>query len=315
MPQRDPADRSTAEALPLDSASPAENLVAAIVNELDDGDVMLEGIGTFLPTSAYLLAQATHAPNAVRLCPVGNIFVAEAHAMSMADYEFETLRRGLYRFSYWDVNASYLPRFIPGKRGKWKEFLRPAQVDRTGRTNNVVIGPYEKPTVRLPGAAGLPDGVPIEPALYMYVPRHDRNCFVAKLDFVSAPGIEDGAHPLLIVSNLAVMRFAADGVLEVEALMPAATREQVRDNTGFELRFRERLLPFRPLNAEQLRVLRHDVDPQSLRDLEFHVGAERLGRIESLAAQEPAHDRLYATLAQLAERQRAAAGARSPAHS
>src|SRR3990172_7097526 len=128
----------------------AEHLVAAIVREIEDGDVLLEGIGTFLPTAAYLLAQLTHAPNAVRLCPVGNVFVAEAHGLSCADYEFETLRRGLYRFTYWDVNGSYLPTFIPGRKGKWKEFLRPAQVDRTGRTNNVVIWPYETPTFQLP---------------------------------------------------------------------------------------------------------------------------------------------------------------------
>lgn len=297
--------------LPLEAAvTPAENLVATIANQIDDGDVLLEGIGTFLPTSAYLLAQATHAPNSIRLCPVGNVFVAEAHGLSMAEYEFETLRRGLYRFSYWDVNASYLPSFLPGRRGAWKEFLRPAQVDRTGRTNNVVIGPYEAPTVRLPGAAGLPDGVPIEPALYMYVPRHDRNCFVAKLDFVSAPGIEDGAHPLLIVTNLAIMRFAADGRLEVETLMPGATREEVQDNTAFELRFRTPLVPFRPPTAQQLQVLRRDIDPQSLRELEFHLGDDRLARIESLARQEPAHDRLYATLATLRQRQRGADGPR-----
>jgi len=165
-----------------------------------------------------------------------------------------------------------------------------------------VIGPYEAPTVRLPGAAGLPDGVPIEPALYMYVPRHDRNCFVDKLDFVSAPGIEDGAHPHMIVTNLAIMRFAADGVLEVETLMPGATREEVRDNTAFALRFRAELVPFRPPTAEQLRVLRTDIDPQSLRELELYSGDERLARIESLALLEPAHDRLYATLAQLRER-------------
>ena len=290
--------------------STSENIVAAIVNEIEDGDVLLEGIGTFLPTSAYMLAQATHAPHAVRLCPVGNIFVAEAHRLSMAEYEFETLRRGVYRFTYWDVNASYLPTYIPGKvrKGKWKEFLRPAQVDRTGRTNNVVIGPYEAPKVRLPGAAGLPDGVPIEPALYMYVPRHDRNCFVAKLDFVSAPGLEEGAHPHLIVTDLAIMRFAADGVLEVETLMPGATREQVQDNTAFELRFRERLMPFRPLTARQLEVLRRDIDPESLRDLELYSGVERLARIEALAKQEPAHERLYASLAKILERHRATNG-------
>jgi glutaconate CoA-transferase subunit B len=288
---------------PTEAQTTAEHLVASIAAEIEDGDVLLEGIGTFLPTSAYMLAQATHAPRAIRLCPVGNVFVPEAHALSMADYEFETLRRGLYRFNYWEVNASYLPRFIPGKRGKWKEFLRPAQVDRTGRTNNVVIGPYEQPTVRLPGAAGLPDGVPIEPALYMYVPRHDRNAFVSKLDFVSAPGLEEGAKPHLIVTNLAVMRFAADGVLEVQTLMPGATEQEVRDNTAFELRFAQRLIPFKPLDAQALALLRGSIDPASLRDLELHSGDERLARIEALAKVEPAHERLLASLAGIVQGQ------------
>ena len=289
--------------------SVAEHLVAAILQEIHDGDVLLEGIGTFLPTAAYMLAQATHAPSSIRLCPVGNVFVAEAHRLSLAEYEFQTLQRGIFRFTYWDVNGSYLPTFMPGKRNAWKEFLRPAQVDRTGRTNNVVIGPYDNPKVRLPGAAGLPDAVGVEPALYMYVPRHDRNAFVPKLDFVSAPGFEEGAHPHLIVSNLAVMRFAADGVLEVESLMPGATPEQVRDQTGFDLRFREQLLPFQPLSAQQLQVLRGDIDPQSLRDLELFVGEERLTRIEALARAELAYDGLHQTLARLAQRARTVAKA------
>jgi acyl CoA:acetate/3-ketoacid CoA transferase beta subunit len=286
----------------------AEHMVAAIVAEIDDGDVLLEGIGTFLPTCAYLLAQATHAPHALRLCPVGNVFVPESHRLSMAGYERETLTRAVCRFTYWDVNASYLPTFLPGRRRPWKEFLRPAQVDRTGRTNNVVIGPYEKPAVRLPGAAGLPDGVPVEQGLYMYVPRHDRNCFVPKLDFVSAPGVEEGAKPHCIVTDLAVLRFGADGVLEVETLMPGATREEVQDQTGFALRFRPRLLPLRPLDAHGLRLLRTEVDPQSLRDLELHVGAERLARIETLARAEPARGRLHAALAQIVQRGRGGTG-------
>jgi glutaconate CoA-transferase subunit B len=280
----------------------AEHLVAAILREIEDGDVLLEGIGTFLPTSAYMLAQATHAPRSIRLCPVGNVLVAEAHQLSLAEYEFDTLARGISRFTYWDVNASYLPTFMPGGRGRWKEFLRPAQVDRTGRTNNVVIGPYEAPTIRLPGAAGLPDGVPLEPALYMYVPRHDCNTFVSKLDFVSAPGLEEGAKPSLIVTNLALMRFASDGILEVESLMPGVTREAVQDNTSFDLRFRSELVAFEPLTTEQLQVLRTEIDPQSLRDLEFHVGEDRLSRIEALAAGEVGRKKVHQAIRKILER-------------
>lgn len=280
----------------------SENMVAAICAELDNGDVFLEGIGTFLPTSAYMLAQATHAPRSIRLCPIGNCFVPEGHSLSLAAYEFEALERAVCRFTYWDVNGSYLPSFITGRRGRWKEFLRPAQVDATGRTNNVVIGPYEKPKVRLPGAAGLPDGIPVEAALYMYVPRHDRNCFVRKLDFVSGPGSEEGAKPHTIVTDLAVIRFRAGGQPEVETLMPGATREQVQDQTGFELAFASQMRPFRPLTAQQLDILRTRVDPLALRDLELLTGDERTARIETLARREPARKRLHERLSELAAR-------------
>lgn len=280
----------------------SENMVAAICAQLDDGDVLLEGIGTFLPTSAYMLAQATHAPRSIRLCPVGNCFVPDSHSLSLAAYEFEALERAVYRFTYWDVNGSYLPSFVTGRRGGWKEFLRPAQVDATGRTNNVVIGPYESPKVRLPGAAGLPDGIPVEAALYMYVPRHDRNCFVRKLDFVSGPGNEEGAKPHTMITDLAVMRFRRGGGLEVETLMPGVTREQVQDQTAFDLKFSERLVPFQPLTAQQLDILRTRVDPLALRDLEIFTGDERLARIEQLARREPARQVLRNRLAEIAAR-------------
>jgi len=279
----------------------SDNMVSAICAQIEDGDVLLEGIGTFLPTSAYMLAQATHAQHSIRLCPVGNCFVPDYHSLSLAAYEFEALERAVYRFTYWDVNGSYLPSFVTGRRGGWKEFLRPAQVDATGRTNNVVIGPYESPKVRLPGAAGLPDGIPVEAALYMYVPRHDRNCFVRKVDFVSGPGNEDGAKPHTIITDLAIMRFRPGGVLEVETLMPTVTRQQVQDQTGFDLKFSEQPLPFRPLTPQQLEILRIHVDPLALRDLEIFTGDDRLARIEQLARREPARQLLIDRLKKLAE--------------
>ena len=55
------------------------------------------------------------------------------------------------------------------------------------------------------------------------------------------------------MTNLAVMRFAPDGILEVASLMPGATSEAVRDNTAFDLRFRaEGLFSFRPLTTNQV---------------------------------------------------------------
>jgi len=134
----------------------------------------------------------------------------------------------------------------------------------------------------------------------MYVPRHDRNCFVRKVDFVSGPGNEDGAKPHTIITDLAIMRFRPGGVLEVETLMPAVTRQQVQDQTGFDLKFSEQPLPFRPLTPQQLEILRTHIDPLGLRDLEIFTGDDRLARIEQLARREPARQLLIERLTELA---------------
>jgi hypothetical protein len=91
-------------------------------------------------------------------------------------------------------------------------------------------------------------------------------------------------------------------VPEVETLMPGVTREQVQDQTSFDLAFREQLVPFRPLTPQQLDVLRMRVDPLALRDLELLTGEDRLTRIEQLARREPARQVLQQRLAALAAR-------------
>lgn len=46
--------------------------------------------------------------------------------------EFETLRRGVCRFTDRDLNGSCLPTLLPARRSAWKEFPRPTPGDRTG---------------------------------------------------------------------------------------------------------------------------------------------------------------------------------------
>jgi glutaconate CoA-transferase subunit B len=288
-----------------DNVTPVERMVISIAREICDGDVLLEGIGTFLPTSAYLLAQATHAPNALRLCPVGNTFVRTSHRLTCSDYEFSTIELGLYNFDYHEVNAAYLPSFLPGRRGSWKEFLRPAQVDSTGRTNNVVIGDLAKPRVRLPGAAGLPDGIPLEPQVFMYVPRHNRQTFVERVDFISAPGTQEGAHPYKIVTDLGILGFDESGRMRVDALFPGVTADMIARQTEFRLTSREPLVEPPEPSSEELNILRTRVDPLGLRNAEYYSGAERLAFLEKIARQEDGFERVRNTIRDLLDRSRA----------
>jgi len=65
------------------------------------------------------------------------------------------------------------------------EWFRPAQVDQHGNTNNICIGDWNRPKVRLPGCAGIADfSMFYSRGSFLYVPRHDTRAFVPKIDFV-----------------------------------------------------------------------------------------------------------------------------------
>ena len=65
------------------------------------------------------------------------------------------------------------------------------------------------------------------------------------------------------------------------------------------VRVPQQLKPFTPLADSQLQVLREQVDPMALRDLEMFTGEERLSRIEILAGAEAARGALRARLAEI----------------
>ena len=66
-------------------------------------------------------------------------------------------------------------------------FLGGAQIDRFANLNSTVIGPYDKPKVRLPGSGGATEIATHCQRIYI-VMRHNPRAFVAKLDFMTSIG-------------------------------------------------------------------------------------------------------------------------------
>ena len=62
--------------------SQIDQMVVTMAHLIDDGDFLAEGIGTFLPTSAYMLAKHTHAPDCTSLCPNGNTLMPGTRALT-----------------------------------------------------------------------------------------------------------------------------------------------------------------------------------------------------------------------------------------
>jgi glutaconate CoA-transferase, subunit B len=74
-----------------------------------------------------------------------------------------------------------------------------------------------------------------------------------------------GAGPVKVITDRAVLCASdADGELELAALYPGVTVEDVTSRVGWKLRARESLEMVAPPNAEDLRLLREVLDPGKL---------------------------------------------------
>ena len=128
-------------------------------------------------------------------------------------------------------------------------FMGGAQIDQYGNLNSSFIGdPAQSEDVRLPGTGG---GNDISSLTNMIVAmKHEKRRFVENVDFVTSPGWLTGgntrarqrpARPaacIRVVTDLAVFGFdETTRRMKPLALNPGVTREQVQDNTGFELEF------------------------------------------------------------------------------
>jgi glutaconate CoA-transferase subunit B len=236
-----------------------EMMTVAASRELRDGAVCFVGIG--LPSEAANLARATHAPNCVLVYESGTIGAKpEVLPLSIGDGVLAERADSVVSvpeiFNYW-LQAG---RIDVG-------FLGGAQVDRYGNINTTVIGSYEDPKVRLPGAGGAPE-IAASAREVIMVLKHRARSFVERLAFVTSVGHRQGggsraelgypgSGPTAVITDLGILR--PDPVsreLTLVALHPGASVEGAREATGWELRVAEDLDTTRPPTEDELRILR-----------------------------------------------------------
>jgi glutaconate CoA-transferase subunit B len=216
-----------------------EMMAVAAARRLRDGAVCFVGIG--LPSRAANLARATHAPNCVLIYESGTIGAKpRSLPLSIGDGELAETADAVVSvpeiFSYW-LQAG---RVDVG-------FLGAAQIDRHGNLNSTVIGDYDHPKVRLPGAGGAPEiAASCRDTLVML--RQTPRAFVERLDFRSTVGHGEGAgsREQLGFTGRGVTAVITDlGVLEPDPetrelmlmrVHAGVTVEEARAATGWELR-------------------------------------------------------------------------------
>jgi glutaconate CoA-transferase subunit B len=224
-----------------------EMMAVAAARRLGNGTVCFVGIG--LPSRAANLARATHAPDCVLVYESGTIGAKPAHLpLSIGDGELAETADAVVSvpeiFGYWLQGG----RIDVG-------FLGAAQIDRFGNLNSTVIGPYDRPRVRLPGAGGAPEIAAWCRETFVMLKQSPRT-FVEELDFRTTAGAGiGGAGVTCVVTDLGVLE-PDGGELTLTELHPEATVEQAREATGWDLRVGLSLRTSAPPTGPELDALR-----------------------------------------------------------
>lgn len=160
-----------------------EMMTVAAARELRDGTACFVGIG--LPSTAANLARRTHAPGLVLVYESGTLGAKpERLPLSIGDGELaetaDTVVSVPEVFNYW---------VQPGRIDVG--FLGAAQIDRFGNINTTVIGGYDDPKVRLPGAGGAPE-IAAHCGEVFVVVRQSPRTFVDRVEFVTSVGFGSG---------------------------------------------------------------------------------------------------------------------------
>ncbi len=264
--------------------TPDELLCTLIARQIEDGDVVAQGLATPIVAAGYLLAWHTHAPNLYFASAIGQSVCHEGAPLGLATAEALWIDKAMNHFGFVQAAADLLPRFRP------KEFFRPGQVDPQGNFNNIALGSdYTRPRLRLPGSGGIPDVTVSMPNIYLYVPRHSRVTFVPQLDYLSGlghhPARRHGQGPQVLISDLGLFDFEG-GELRLTHLHPGVRLEQVQAKTGFPLRTASPLLETEPPSAHELQLLRQHIDPLGIRRLELLGGARRRQALREILQRE-----------------------------
>jgi len=247
--------------------NPSELLICTAARLMTDNTTAF--IGTGIPMLAASLAQKMHAPNLVTVFEFGGTGAILDQLPTAVGGE-NTFHRAIAASGICDIMETAQRGFIE------YGFLGGAQIDPYGNLNSTVIGDHDRPKVRLPGSGGSND-VGSHCWQTIAIMRHDKRRFVEQVDFITTPGylsgprereaagLPPGTGPYRVVTNLAVMGYHASSKrMTLLATQPAVSVEQVLENTGFELLLGEQIEENPPPTAEELRILREEVDRDRL---------------------------------------------------
>lgn len=264
-----------------------ELLAVCLSREYDNSSICSVGSVSPLAMVSYLLAKKTHAPKLTIIALNGGFIDVDFHPMSLT--LAEPLEFGSAKI-WWGADETYHWYYQQGRITH--EVITVAQVDLHGRTNNAWIASKGK-TLRLPGQGGMADVANLHKNFILYLTRHSPERFVEAVEFSTASrglltdeerrkaGLQPGK--VRLISDLGIFELDHDEKrFRLDSLHPGITLEKVRDQTGGNFLVAEGLRQTDAPSQQELRLIREEVDPFAIRQLEFVPGRDRLQMIQRI---------------------------------
>jgi glutaconate CoA-transferase subunit B len=242
-----------------------ELMIVVAARNLENGKTL--GVGTGAPCAAAMLAQKTHAPDLVIMFEAGGIS-PQLPTMPISVGDSRTFYRAVMASGMCEIMETC-------QRGMVDyTFLGGAQIDMYGNLNSTVIGDWKKPKVRFPGSGGANDFASLCWKVMVITPQDARR-FVEKVSFITSPGYLDGpgareraglpanTGPHKVITNMAVLGYDEKTKrMRVESIHQGFALEDVQKNCGFPLLKAEKIVVTPAPTADELRILRTEVDPK-----------------------------------------------------
>lgn len=241
-----------------------ELMVTAAAREISDNDVVF--VGMRLPLLSFKLAQATHAPNATGLYELGVLRETPATAPILTMGDLPNLHGAT-----WCTGTIELMGMLQKGRVDLS-FIGGAQVDRFGNLNTTYVGNLQGNFTRLPGSGGACDLASLAKA-HVIIMAHEKRRFVERVDYNTSPGYGDGGDwrtqaglprggPRCVITTLGVLTFDPDTKeMQLASVHPGASVDEIRANTGWDLKLAPDLTETPAPSPQELTLLRQ-FDPE-----------------------------------------------------
>jgi glutaconate CoA-transferase subunit B len=245
--------------------TPSELMITSSARALAGERVVFVGVG--LPNIACNLARHTVAPD-LELVYESGVFGSRPARLPLSIGDPTLVSGATLVCPMPDLFMYYL------QGGRIEvAFLGAAQIDRFGNINTTIIGDYQRPKVRLPGSGGACE-IAIHARRVFVIVRLSRRAFVDQIDFRTSAGHlggqpgerkalgMPGKGPQLVVTDKAIFRFDQhSGEMVLSSVHPGTSVEDVQAQVGWPLKVAPDLTSTQPPTAEELRLIREELDP------------------------------------------------------